>query len=389
MAAQLAVLPIALAHFNQLSTVGVLANLAVVPLAGLATVLGLVAIAAAVMSAALAGWLLAATWPILLLLRGVVALAAAVPGAVVNLPAPGPAAVTSYVTALGLGLAAWHLRATHRRRARPLAGLAVTLAVASGLATLWPALRPADGTLRVSVLDVGQGDAIVVEGPGGGAVLVDAGGGGPYRLDAGERVVAPFLWNRGVLRLTAAVVTHPDADHAGGMTAVRERFTVREPWDGSVGAGPLALGGARLTPLAAAAEGRNDGARVLRLDLGLFSVLLASDVEAAGEQALASSGVPLGATVLKVPHHGSRTSSGPAFVAAVRPAIAVVSVGRRNPYGHPDDDVLARLAAAGADIYRTDRDGAILIETDGRILTVTRWASRATTRYCLDPDTLC
>jgi competence protein ComEC len=256
------------------------------------------------------------------------------------------------------------------------------------LTTLWPALRPADGRLRLTVLDVGQGDAIVVEGPDGRTLLVDAGAGGPYRLDAGERVVAPFLWNRGVLGLAAAVVTHADADHAGGMPAVRERFSVDEGWDGAVASGPLPLGGALVTPLAAGAGSRNDAARVLRVDFGLFSALLASDVEGAGERALTAGGAPLGATVLKVPHHGSRTSSGPALLDAVRPSVAVVSVGR-NPYGHPDAGVVARLTAAGTDVYRTDHDGAILLETDGRALTVTRWASRAAVRYCLDPETSC
>jgi competence protein ComEC len=387
-AAQLAVLPIGLVHFNQITTLGVLANLVVVPLAGLATVLGLSAVAAGLVSLTLAGWLFAATWPILLMLRGAVAIAARVPGAVVHAPAPGAVAIVCYVAALALGLAAWRLRDGQHPRARWLAVAAGVLAIASVLATLWPALRPADGRLRITVLDVGQGDAIVVEGPHGRVLLVDAGAGGPYRLDAGERVVAPFLWNRGVLRLTAAVVTHADADHAGGMGAVRERFSVSEGWDGAVASGFLALDGALVAPLAAAAAGRNDAARVLRVDFGLFSILLASDVESAGERALTAGGAPLGATVLKVPHHGSRTSSGPALLAAVRPSVAVVSVGR-NLYGHPDSGVLARLAAAGADVYRTDHDGAILLETDGRSLTVTRWASRTTVRYCLDPETTC
>jgi competence protein ComEC len=388
-AAQLAVLPIGLTHFNQLSTIGIAANLGVVPLAGLGTVLGLVAVGATFVSATLAGWLFAAAWPLLLALRGIVAVAALIPGAVVYGPAPGALAVVLYVTALGLALAAWHWRQTHRRGARWLGGGAGALVVASTLITLAPALRPADGRLRVTVLDVGQGDAIVVEGPDGRTVLVDAGAGGAYRLDAGERVVAPFLWNRGILRLAAAVVTHDDIDHAGGMAAVRDRFTIREGWDGSVGAGPLALGGAILTPLAVAESGRNDAARVLRVDLGLASFLLTSDIEAAGEQALLASGAPLGATVLKVAHHGSRTSSGAALLRAVHPAVAVISVGARNTYGHPDPGVVARLEAAGADVVRTDRDGAVLLETDGRRLTVTRWASRATTYYCLDPETTC
>jgi competence protein ComEC len=388
-AAQLAVLPIGLVHFNQVSVIGVLANLAVVPLAGLATVLGLFAVAAGLVGAAPAAWLLAAAWPVLLLLRGAVAAAAAVPGAVLHLPAPGPLAITCYVGALAAGLVGWRLRATHLRRARGLAALATALAAASVLLTLAPALRGADGRLRVSVLDVGQGDAIVVEGPDGRTVLVDAGAGGPYRLDAGERVVAPFLWNRGVLRLAAAAVTHDDADHAGGMGTIHRLFTVREPWDGTAAGGPLVLGGAVITPLLAATIGRNDAARVLRIDFGLVSILLASDVERAGERALVASGAPLAATVLKVPHHGSATSTGPEFLAAVRPAIALLSVGARNPYRHPDPLVLDRLTAVGADIHRTDHHGALLLETDGRHLTITRWSSRTTTHYCLDPDTRC
>jgi competence protein ComEC len=125
------------------------------------------------------------------------------------------------------------------------------------------------------------------------------------------------------------------------------------------------------------------------VEFGRVVVLLASDVEEPGERALLGSGAPLEAAVLKVPHHGSRTSSGPELLAAVRPAVAIVSVGGRNAYGHPDAGVLGRLTAAGADVYRTDRDGAILLDTDGRSLDVTRWVPRTTTRYCLDPDTPC
>lgn len=128
---------------------------------------------------------------------------------------------------------------------------------------------------------------------------------------------------------------------------------------------------------------------MLRIEYGLASFLLASDIEAAAEQALVASRAPLRATVLKVAHHGSRTSSTPAFLHAVAPTAAVISVGARNPYGHPDAGVLDRLAAAGARVYRTDSDGAVIFETDGRALTVTRWATRAVERFCLDPETIC
>jgi competence protein ComEC len=246
-----------------------------------------------------------------------------------------------------------------------------------------------DGRLRVTVLDVGQGDAIVVEAPDGRVVVVDAGAGGPWRLDAGERAVAPFLWNRGVLRLHATLTTHDDLDHAGGMAALRRLFPVSERWDDA--ARPHELGGVLLTAIAPDLRGgrRNDRAIMLRVELGLASILLASDVEAAGERALLEAGTPLRATVLKVGHHGGATSSTAPFLAAVQPSVAIVSVGARNPYGHPDARALARLAAVGARVYRTDRDGAILLETDGRVLNVTRWRDRTVERFCLDPETIC
>jgi competence protein ComEC len=258
------------------------------------------------------------------------------------------------------------------------------------------------------VLDVGQGDAIVIRTPDGRVAVVDAGPGGPYRLDTGERVVAPFLWNHGVRHLAATLTTHADLDHAGGMAALHRLFGTGERWDvATLAPAPRSLGGVQVTLVhprslptppggsRVAASGlarstpRNAGAVVLRLDFGLVSILLASDIGAPQELALLAAETPLAATVLKVAHHGAATSSTPAFLRAVRPAVAVLSVGTRNNYGHPHPNVLARVAAVGATLYRTDRDGAIVLTTDGRELTVTRTAGGTTDRYCVDPDTLC
>jgi competence protein ComEC len=123
--------------------------------------------------------------------------------------------------------------------------------------------------------------------------------------------------------------------------------------------------------------------------MGLVSFLLASDIGAAREHELVASGTHLESTVLKVAHHGSRSSTTIEFLRAVRPTVAAISVGARNPYGHPDPAVLARLAEAGAQISRTDRDGAVIFETDGGTLTVTRWARRRVDRFCLDPEAIC
>lgn len=396
LAAELAVLPITLIHFNQLSVVGPLANLGAVPLAGVATIVGLAGIAGSWLMTTAGDVLLNATWPVLIALRALVAVVAAPSWALVHLPAPAWPATACYVAALLLGLGWWRLRTVRPRASRTTAALAVTsLAIALAIAA-WPLVRPPDGRLRVLVLDVGQGDAIVVETPEGRALLIDAGGGGPMRLDAGERVVAPVLWNRGLLRLAGAVATHDDRDHAGGLAAIRRLFVVGEGWTiEELRRAPRVFGGVRVTALSGpdALPGprlrRNDNALVLRLDYGLVSYLLASDITAATEARLLAIGAPLAATVLKVAHHGSRGSSTPEFLRAVRPLVAVISVGARNAYGHPSPETLERIAAVGATLYRTDRDGAVILETDGRSLTVTRWASREIERYCLDPETVC
>ena len=390
-AAHLAVLPISLSHFHQVSLVGPLANLAVVPLAAVATVVGLAGAALSFASVTAAAVAFEAAWPVLLALRGVVALAASVPSALVYLPAPPVTAVAAYAVALLLAATAWRARRARpqvTRSAGMLAGAALALAI--GLAA-WPLARPPDGRLRVAILDVGQGDALVIEGPDGGAVVVDAGPGGRNRLDTGERVVAPYLWSRGLLRVRATVVTHEDLDHAGGMPAVRARFPHAEAWSAAdLVARPRALGGAVLSALPIVGGPRpNDGALVLRVEYGAATFLLASDIPGAVEHALVRRGVVLGATVLKVAHHGARDSSTARFLEAVRPVVAAVSVGPRNPYRHPAPDTLARLEAVGARVLRTDRDGALLFETDGRTLSVTTWASGARERWCLDPEATC
>jgi competence protein ComEC len=390
-AAQLAVLPVTLTHFNQLSTIGVVANLGVVPLAGVATVLGLVAVGLSFLSATVGAVVFDAVWPVLLALRWVVALAAQVPGAVVHLPAPGPVAVACYVGGLALLVMPDRAASLGRRLVRRGAGVGL-VALAVGIAA-WPLVRSPDGQLRLIVLDVGQGDAVVIEMPDGRTILVDAGSGGPMRLDAGERVVAPFLWNRGVLSLAGLAVTHDDADHAGGMAAMRRLFRIDEQWTAaSAPSEPRRFGRAIVTPLpptAAPAGRRNDAGLVLRVEIGLASFLLAADIGAAREHELLASGTRLASTVLKVAHHGSRFSTTSEFLRAVRPTAAAISVGTRNAYGHPDPGVLARLAEAGVAVYRTDEDGAVIFETDGGTLTVTRWARRSIDRFCLDPEGIC
>jgi len=391
-AAQLAVLPVTLTHFNQVSMVGVLANLIVVPLAAVATVLGLGGVCLGAVLDTAGNLLLNAAWPVLIALRAAVRVAASVPAALVYLPAPHWTAVAAYAGGLGFALVGW------RRRRRPggagaCAMVAGSLLVVAAAIEAWPLLRPVDGRLRINALDVGQGDAMVVELPDGRAMLIDAGAGGSHRFDAGQHVIAPFLWNRGHLSLAAVVLTHTDIDHAGGMASIRRLFAI-EP--GSVDA--LVAGaqraGVEVTVLSGATRGpmggsRNDAALVLRFKFRQATFLLASDITARTEAELLRQEARVDAAVLKVAHHGARGSTTPEFLKAVRPTIAVISVGQGNAYGHPSPETIGRLLEAEATIYRTDQDGAIMLETDGHSLSVTTWASGRHDSYCLDGETIC
>ena len=396
LAAQLPVTPIMLAHFNQLSIVGVAANLLVVPLAGPATTLGMLALAVQALSEHAASLLFNAVWPLLIALRVAVWAAAAVPGAMVHLPAPSWAAVVAWCGALVL--IPW---CAVRVKMRVATALLLAAAVAF---SVWPFVRPDDGQLRIVFLDVGQGDATLVEVPDGPRMLVDGGPGGAGRFDVGERVLSPFLWNHPVRRLDVVALSHSDADHAGGLGAVLRHFDVGEFWEtgrwGPGGEATLAqltksrvprrvlLAGERLwlgdalvtvlNPDARPSGTRNDDSLVLRIDWRGVSVLLTGDLGGAGEARVLERGGPVRVVLLRVAHHGSRFSSADSFLESARPRLAIISVGSRNPFRHPAPDVLARLAAVDARGYRSDREGALVVETDGTCLTITRWGQGST-----------
>ena len=404
LAAQLPVTPIMLVHFNQLSIIGVAANLLVVPLAGPATMLGMLALLVHLANEAAASLVFNALWLLLMALRIVVWAAAAVPGAMVHLPAPSWAAVAAWSGAL---LLVPYLATRVQARAAVATLLTVTAAL-----SVWPWVRPSEGRLRITFLDVGQGDATFVELPEGPRLLVDGGPGGARRFDVGERVLSPFLWNRPVARLDVVAVSHSDSDHSGGLAAVLRHFRVGEFWEsGRWGAGGrevlpallqsgaprrvlnagqrLWIGSALVTvlnPDRLPNVSVNDDSLALRLDWRGVSTLIAGDLGWPGEARMLERGDPVRVLVLRVAHHGSRFSSSAPFLEAAQPSFAIISVGARNPFRHPTAEALSRLKAAGARIYRTDRDGAIVMETDGARLWVTRWAGHITEVFDLDPE---
>jgi len=246
---------------------------------------------------------------------------------------------------------------------------------------------PAPGSFRMTVLDVGQGLAVVVE-THSHALLYDTGPRYNDDADAGGRIVAPFLRAAGIRRLSGLIVTHQDSDHSGGALTLLQTVPVdwlasSLPDDHPILARRAADGGTALRcaapqrwtwdgvdftllhPTAAHYEMSrlkpNDLSCIVRIESSYGSVLLTGDLEARGElELVARDASSLQADVLVVPHHGSRTSSTPAFIAAVAPAIAVYTPGYRNRFGHPRPDVVARYDAAGALGYRTDYDGALI-----------------------------
>ena len=368
--AALAVLPVQAASFGTVSLVQVPANVVVAPLYE-ATLLAAVA-------AALLGWL----EPVAAVvhLAGVYAPAAFVaavgvmaelPAAVVDVRAPLAVGATWYVA---LAAVAWLLGRHEPAQIQPggaRTGFAGDVALRLAAVGLWFAvLAPSDDLASVTVLDVGQGQAVLVR-DGGAAVLIDAGPPDGAVLRALARVTD-------ARSLDAVVVSHDDADHAGGLREIERRLRVGMVLgDGTSNAAPLDIGDrihltARtsievLSPpvVTAGRAHRSDNNRslVLLVRIGEVRVLVPADVEAPAEEWLAGSGLELRADALVLPHHGSKSSSSPAFVEAVRPRVAIASAGAGNRHGHPHPEVLARYE--GALLFRTDLHGDVTLRSDG------------------------
>ena len=392
LAAQAALVPLLLVHFHRLAVAALLLNLAAVPLSGAVLLAGFAVVAASAGPAALASRVGDVAWICAHALLRSGEVVRLVPGLDVRHPTPPPWAIAVFLGGLLLLCAQGRFRSG-------------AMTTAAGFAALLLAARPApaDGRLSLTALDVGQGDCLAVRSPRGRLWMVDAGGSLDSRFDIGEAVVGPYLWGQGWRRIEALVLTHAHPDHVGGAPFLLRAFDLRGTWEGPAprhDRGYAALdtalqagGAARRTVfrgvqddwdgVAVEVEGprppgrppwttRNDDSLVLALRWGRVTFLLTGDIEAAGEDALGG-GVP--AEVMKVPHHGSRSSSTPRFVAAVSPRVALVSVGHGNRFGHPHPEVVDRYARAGVWLLRTDRDGTVTVSTDGERLFVRTFRS--------------
>jgi competence protein ComEC len=375
-------------HFQALTPIALVANLFAVPLAGALLLLALLACALEAFWHTAAGLLLGVCGVLVALLERLCAFVAAAKWCSFHVvPPPLPLVLLGLVAVAGVGLG----RPAARRAALALLVGAVALTAARGRTV------PGPGRLEIALLDVGQGDAIVVRFPGGTTMLVDAGGFARSRFDVGARVVAPALRAMGILKLDLLAITHAHRDHLGGASAIVRQFSPAAIWLGRMPQQDAAVGGllevaARqgipvlfprrgvlcridgtnvevLNPgpgVVAASAASNNDSLVLRIALGRRRVLLTGDLERELETILIEEGRDLAADLLKIGHHGSRTSTSAPFLLRVQPQTAALSVGAANPWGHPDRDVVLRLAAAGIALLRTDRDGALLFTTDGR-----------------------
>lgn len=385
-------LPVVAAQFHQLPWIGPFANLLLIPLAAVLVPMSLLS----------ACWLLIAQSEVLPLapmvewwlsaLTGIVAWLAQWPAVNWHVAAPSVLTVLAYYAVVGVA-------ASDRHRWRRLAAIGCL-----GILLCWwifPHRTLPPDSVRITMLDVGQGDATLVELPGGETVLID--GGARYeRYDVGASVVGPMLWDQGIVKIDHVIGTHPQLDHVGGLPWVLRHFAVDHYWGNAMAreeafyrdlqrvlaerhldeqqpsAGQLLAvsGPCRLTALnafptlepAARTVGRpaggsalNNASVITRLDCAPHAVLFAGDTEAGGLRHLVSDGSDTGVTILKVPHHGARSSLYRPWIQAMHPQVAVISVGPHNPYHHPHPDVVAAYEAVGASLFRTDRDGAVTI----------------------------
>jgi len=407
------VLPMALT-FHRATVFALPANMLSIPLVGILASLGLATFIAALISPYLAA--LPASALALLLHFITVVIQRISHAQAADLRVPGPTIARALAALACIAFCCWAVR-----RSRAFAWTAIAALPLAAAFALWPsppAVHP--NTLEVSAIDVGQGDSILVVGPTGRTMLIDAGGptgaaanaenarglASDSAFDIGEQVVSPYLWSRQFRRLDVVALTHAHSDHMGGMPAVLRNFRPRELW---VAVDPnsepyrallaeaatlgirvrhlragdtLAFDSIAINVLAPTPAYANPGppinndSLVMRMVFGQASALLEGDAEAPSEHQMVNAALSgntaaaLGPdTLLKVGHHGSRTSTTPEFLALVAPQDAVISVGAQNTFGHPRPEIIQSLFDAHARLYRTDRFGltTFLLTPSGHI----------------------
>ena len=392
-------LPMAV-YFHRITIFALPVNIFILPLLVVLVPVALITLLALLLSSTAALVPAAATAILLHAGVGIVRLFGSMALGDFRIPAPLFWRIAAFCILLGTAIAlARSANVTSARWSRTLAWASM---IAAAVAVVLP--RPIDhphDALLVEAIDVGQGDSLLLISPEGKTMLVDGGGfgGGPRQapqdFDIGEEVVSPLLWSRGIRHLDVVALSHAHSDHMGGLPAILQNFRPKELWVGnnppvpaynallaearklgvtvrSLRAGDEAsLGRAEVNVLAPfadyqpGAEPANNDSLVLHVAVGETAVLLEGDAEEPIENAMLSE-QGLASTVLKVGHHGSNTSTKPAFLARVSPQWAVISCGLHNRYGHPREEVLAALQASHVRTVSTDIHGAACFELDGK-----------------------
>jgi competence protein ComEC len=261
--------------------------------------------------------------------------------------------------------------------------------------------------LRLTFIDVGHGDSVLIEFPAGKRMLVDGGGLYQDRFDTGKNIIAPLLWKKRIHRIETLVLTHPDPDHLKGLNFIASQFSIGQFWDNGTQTDsepylrlkktledkkikalplneespPQIINGVEISVLNPPVlngtlrkdqnlRDLNNSSLVIKLRFKNVSVLLTGDIGKEAEGRILRQGHPLKADILKIPHHGSSSSSSPPFLERVKPTYAILSVGERNIGRLPHPEVLKRYQQLGSRIFRTDKQGAITVITDGENIEV-------------------
>jgi len=389
--------PFVALHFNRVSLIGFLANLFIVPWVGFLIVpITLIASIFSFFFYPLAGLLITVDQFLAAILFKVVAFFASIPFASIYLPTPTVLEMILFYLLLVLGV---HVRKDKKIKYL-FAGICILLAANIAYWSFKDNFRK---DLHITFIDVGHGDSILVEFPKGKRILIDGGGLHDERFDIGKNVIAPLLWKKKIQRIDTLVLTHPDPDHLKGLNFIASQFKIGQFWDNGfsddsepylqlektlqrkkIDRFPLneninsqMINGVEISflnpPVGSTGSLRhrnpssslNNQSLVMKLRFKNVILLLTGDVEREAEEWMVRKGYPLRAHLLKVPHHGSSSSSSLIFLEKVKPDYAVISVGERTIGRLPHPEVLERYKRLGSKIFRTDKHGAVTVVTDG------------------------
>lgn len=411
----LGTLPVVMFYFNQVSLVGVFANLLIIPLIGFVVVpLGLFSVFLYPISISGASVFINSSAAVLGYALDIVSFIAELPFAAVKTVTPNFFEIGCYYV---LGWSILRLVGFRRRSrengvpGRRTAAIIAVLIIVAGCADAcyWAYNRFWRNDLRVTIIDVGQGSCALVELPGGRCFLIDGGGFSDNSIfDVGARIVAPLLWRKKIKTIDTIILSHPSADHLNGLLYIAKHFNVKRLWCNSDFSDinsysefmeiikknrietvafkdmprKYEINGARLKILHPPKDyidkiknkkwrNLNNNSLVIKVSFGSKSILFPGDIMAQAERDIvATHGDELKSTVLIAPHHGSRTSSTAMFLEKIKPEIVIISAGWKNSFRFPDPSVLKRYNENDCRIFRTDKNGAVAISIDGRALRI-------------------